>query len=421
MTSSQVSGLTYAAHACYNKPMCLHAIRYRSRYLALALLLIAPQAAAMDAGALPAATADAMAQAVSPQAIAEYRRKLREYQEARAAFEQEASAYWSSIAEKRRGRNAKRRERQTIALDDYVLTQPPVYSGPKRPVDPSPTPSEPAEPRERKYIPVVADLLKATAEHFQFTPQRPANEIEFKRAYARAAAAAGLTREQAVRVYSFETGGSGNHDMQSGLSASRPGSRAISTAIGYNQLLTTNSVELIAEQGHEFVKALTEKAARLSGSQRNAMDHKIAVLRRMVALARSVPDEWAQHEKLGDTPQGWAIHAMVLDIDVGPLLQTHKLLTSVIFARAKGYARALTAAELEMMNLTGDSTGLDMVTMPPAIREQVPTSNFFQRGGYERNPVAIRNNTVAKLLAVTDNRMDSNSNLQGAKDLAAAF
>ena len=421
MTSSQVSGLTYAAHACYNKPMCLHAIRYRSRYLALALLLIAPQAAAMDAGALPAATADAMAQAISPQAIAEYRRKLREYQEARAAFEQEASAYWSSIAEKRRGRNAKRRERQTIALDDYVLTQPPVYSGPKRPVDPSPTPSEPAEPRERKYIPVVADLLKATAEHFQFTPQRPANEIEFKRAYARAAAAAGLTREQAVRVYSFETGGSGNHDMQSGLSASRPGSRAISTAIGYNQLLTTNSVELIAEQGHEFVKALTEKAARLSGSQRNAMDHKIAVLRRMVALARSVPDEWAQHEKLGDTPQGWAIHAMVLDIDVGPLLQTHKLLTSVIFARAKGYARALTAAELEMMNLTGDSTGLDMVTMPPAIREQVPTSNFFQRGGYERNPVAIRNNTVAKLLAVTDNRMDSNSNLQGAKDLAAAF
>jgi hypothetical protein len=112
---------------------------------------------------------------------------------------------------------------------------------------------------------------------------------------------------------------------------------------------------------------------------------------------------------------------MVLDIDVGPLLQTHKLLTSVIFARAKGYARTLSAAELEMMNLTGDGTGLDMVTMPQAMREQVPTSNFFQRGGYERNPVAIRNNTVAKLLAVTDSRMDSNSNLQGAKDLAAAF
>jgi hypothetical protein len=401
--------------------MSLHAIRCCLGFVALALLLIAPRALAMDGVAAPMAPADAMAQAVSPQAIAEYRRKLGEYQEARAAFEQEAGAYWSSIAEKRRGRSAKRRERQTIALDDYVLTQPPVYSGPKRPVNPSPTPSEPAEPRERKAIPVVADLLKAAAEHFQFTPQRPGSEMEFKRAYAGVAAAAGLTREQAVRVYSFETGGNGNYDMQSGLSASRPGSRAISSAIGYNQLLTTNSVELVAEQGHELVKALTEKAAGLSGNQRKTMDHKIAVLKRMVALARSVPDEWAQHEKIGNTPQGWAIHAMVLDIDVGPLLQTHKLLTSVIFARAKGFMRPLTAAELEMMNLTGDGTGLDMVTMPQPMREQVPTSNFFQRSGYERNPVAIRHNTVAKLLAVTDSRMDSNSNLPGAKDLAAAF
>jgi hypothetical protein len=141
----------------------------------------------------------------------------------------------------------------------------------------------------------------------------------------------------------------------------------------------------------------------------------------MVAYARSVPDSWSAHEKLGDTPKGWAIHSLVLDIDVGPLLQTHKLLTSVIFARNKGYTRPLTAAELEMMNLTGDGTGLDMVTMPQAMREQVPTSNFFQRGGYERNPVAIRHNTVAKLLAVTDARMDSNSAKPGARDLASAF
>jgi hypothetical protein len=234
---------------------------------------------------------------------------------------------------------------------------------------------------------------------------------------SRYAQAAGLTREQAVRVYSFETGGTGNHDMQSGYRG--PGSRAISTAIGYNQLLTTNSVELLAEQGHEFIKELTARAATLSGAPRKAMDQKLAVLKKMVAFARTVPDTWSEHEKLANTAQGWAVHAMVLDIDVGPMLQTHKLLTSVIFARAKGYTRPLTAAELEMMNLTGDGTGLDMVTMPLAMREQVPTSNFFQRGGYERNPVAIRHNTVAKLLAVTDARMDSNSNNAGAKELAA--
>jgi hypothetical protein len=386
-------------------------------FVALAMLAAAPPAVAIEPGTPSGANADAMAQAVSPQAIAEYRRKLKEYLEARAAFDEEVGAYWGSISEKRRGRNAKRRERQPITLDDYVLTQPPVYTGPKRPVNPQPEEEE--KPRQRKALPVVADLLKAAAEHFQFTPQRPATEVEFKRAYARYALASGLTREQAVRVYSFETGGNGNHDMQSGLRG--PGTRAISTAIGYNQLLTTNSVELLAEQGHEFVKALTEKAGSLAGNQRKAMDHKIAVLKKMVAFTRTVPDDWSAHEKLADTPQGWAVHAMVLDIDVGPMLQTHKLLTSVIFARAKGYIRPLTAAELEMMNLTGDGTGLDMVTMPQAMREQVPTSNFFQRSGYERNPVAIRNNTVAKLLAVTDSRMDSNSNQPGAKELATAF
>ncbi|MDB5573089.1 MAG: hypothetical protein JWR79_246, partial [Tardiphaga sp.] len=59
--------------------------------------------------------------------------------------------------------------------------------------------------------------------------------------------------------------------------------------------------------------------------------------------------------------------------------------------------------------------------MPQSIRDQVPTANFFQRSGYERNPVAIRHNTVAKLLAITDSRMDANSALPGARELAAAF
>ena len=362
-----------------------------------------------------------MAQMASPDVIADYRRRLTEWQAAHDAYEAEASAYWSAIADKRRGRNAKRREHQAVALDDYVLTQPPVYAGPRRPVNPLPEPEPEETPRPHKTIPVVADLLKAAADYFQWAPQPSASEADFKRAYASFAARSGLTRDQAVRVYAFETGGNGSHDSQAGLSSWRPGAHAISTAIGYNQLLTTNSVELIAEQGPLFVRVLSERAASLSGPTRQAMDAKISVLKNMVALARSVPDEWSEHEKIGDTPQGWALHAMVLDIDVGPMLQTHKLLTSVRFARVKGYDRPLTAAELEMMNLTGDGTGLDMVTMPQDMREQVPSANFFQRSGYERNPVASRNNTVAKLMAVTDARMDANSNLPGARELAAAF
>jgi hypothetical protein len=393
-------------------------IRRCNQIIACALLLV-PLTAVPDGAAAPATPGGAMAQAAAPAAIADYRRKLMAYQEARAAFEEEAGAYWNAIADKRRIRNARRRDRQPVTLDDYVLTQPPLYDGPRRPVNPEPEEERP--PRERKYIPVVADLLRAAAEQFQFVPQRPGTETDFKHAYAQVARAYGLTKEQAVRVYSFETGGNGNHDMQSGLSASRPGSRAISTAVGYNQLLTTNSVELLAEQGQGILRALGEKAARLSGSQRAAMERKIAAVKRMVAYAHSVPDTWSAHEKLADAPKGWAIHSLVLDIDVGPLLQTHKLLTSIVFARDKGYTRPLTAAELEMMNLTGDGTGLDMVTMPRAMRERVPTSNFFQRRGYERNPVAIRNNTVAKLLMVTDARMDGNSAKPGARELAAAF
>ncbi len=391
----------------------------RCHQIVVGALLLAPLVDVSEGAAAPATPADAMAQAAAPAAIADYRRKLNAYQEARAAFEQEAGAYWNAIADKRRIRSAKRRSHQPVTLDDYVLARPPLYEGPHRPINPEP--EEERSPRQRKHIPVVADFLKAAAEQFQFAPQRPRTEIDFKRAYARVAQAYGLTKEQAVRVYSFETGGNGNHDMQSGLSTSRPGSRAISTAVGYNQLLTTNSVELLAEQGDDILRALGEKTARLSGPQRAAMERKIAAIKRMVAYAHSVPDTWSAHEKLADTPKGWAIHALVLDIDVGPLLQTHKLLTSIIFARNKGYARPLTAAELEMMNLTGDGTGLDMVTMPPAMRERVPTANFFQRHGYERNPVAIRHDTVAKLLAVTDARMDSNSAKPGARDLAGAF
>lgn len=391
----------------------------RCHQIVAGALLLASLADVPGGAAAPASFAGAMAQVPSPAAIADYRRKLKAYQEARAAFEQEAGAYWNAIAEKRRVRNAKRRDRQPVSLDDYVLVHPPLYDGPERPINPEP--EDERSPRQRKSIPVVADFLRAAAEQFQFTPQRPRTEIDFKRAYASVARAYGLTKEQAVRVYSFETGGNGNHDMQSGLSSSRPGSRAISTAIGYNQLLTTNSVELLAEQGDDILRALGQKAARSSGPQRAATERKIAVVKRMMAYARSVPDTWSAHQKLADTPKGWAIHALVLDIDVGPLLQTHKLLTSVIFARNKGYSRPLTAAELEMMNLTGDGTGFDMVTMPQAMRERVPTANFFQRRGYERNLVAIRHNTVAKLLAITNARMDSNSAKPGARELAAAF
>jgi hypothetical protein len=145
------------------------------------------------------------------------------------------------------------------------------------------------------------------------------------------------------------------------------------------------------------------------------------VLERMIAFARTVPDDWREHEKLAETPKGLGVHALLLDLDVGPLLQTRKLLDSIEYARRKGYGRALTAAELELMNLTGDGNGLDMVTMPAAMRDKVPTANFFVRAGYERNAIARRHDVVARLVAEIDARMAAEIRLQGARDMAAAF
>ena len=316
-------------------------------------------------------------------------------------------------------RNAKRHNRQPIELTDYVLTQPPLYTGPRRPIDPQ-APGPP--PSERPPIPIVSDFLQAAAEQYNFVPQRPASDLDFKRAYARTARAVGLTREQIVGVYAFETGGRGAYDTQAGLEPPGPGKHAVSPAIGYNQLLSTNSVSILAEHGGRVLAALRQKAKTLNGGDRLAMERKIEALKRMIAFSRSVPNNWNEHDRLAKTTMGGlGIHAAILDIDIGPLLQVQKLLDSVQFARAKGYMAPLTAAELELMNLTGDGNGFDMVTMPRAMRQRVPTANFFQRSGYERNPVARRTGVVARLIADIEGTMSRASQSAGARDLAAAF
>ncbi|PWT91198.1 MAG: hypothetical protein C5B56_04220, partial [Proteobacteria bacterium] len=288
--------------------------------------------------------APASAQSTASDLVQDYQARAEQYARARQTFDEELAAYWRSISEKRRARIAKRRNGEAIGPDDYVLTQPPVYQGPPRPVDPNaplPTPSESTRPE----IPVVTDFLKAALEQHRFVPERPESEIAFKRTYAQVASAAGLTRDQAVRIYAFETGGNGTYDVQAGLTHPRPNARAISPAIGYNQLLTTNSIGLLAEHGDQFVRVLRRQAGQLSGEAREAMELKIETLRRMIAFTRSVPNSWAEHDQLAkNTAGGLGIHAAILDRDIGPLLQTQKLLNSVLYARRNGYKAPLTAA-----------------------------------------------------------------------------
>ena len=365
----------------------------------------------------------AAARAQSPQpsnlaaAMAQYRRALAEYLEAQAAYAAVADTYWTSIAQKRHERTAKRANREQLSLDDYVLTQPPVYTGPPKPRDPLKL-AEEAPPRPT--VPVVADFLAAARDEFKFAPRKPQSESEFKHAYAKVALAAGLTTDQIVRIYGFEASGNGEYDVQAGLEYSKQ-ARAITTALGYNQLLATNTVEIVAESGHHFVNALLARAASSPDATRAALDNKVAIVRRMISFARSVPDDWNEHTRLAGTAKGLGIHALNLDVDVGPYLQTQKLMDSVVFARRKGFAQTLTAAELEMMNLTGDGNGFDMIIMPRAWRDRVPTANFFQKSGYRDNPVAQRNNVVAKLIAATNARMEEEVKKSGARELAAAL
>ena len=259
---------------------------------------------------------------------------------------------------------------------------------------------------------MVADFLKAAAKVFNFVPERPASEMEFKKAYARLALSAGLTKDKIVRIYAFETGGNGTYDTQAGLEFHRPGERAVSPAIGYNQLLGTNSVELLAEHGDSYLQELKRIADKLTGPAKKATQQKIEAVRRMVAFSRTVPDIWQEHDRLAKTTDGGrGIHALMFDRDIGPLLQTQKLVDSLLYARNKGYSRPLTAAELELMNLTGDGNGFEMILMPPALRML----------GYERNAIARRTGTVVALIAVIDARMDKDARLPGARELAAAF
>jgi hypothetical protein len=387
----------------------------RLRTVLAACVVLVP-AALPPLGSALAQTPPGLAAANLAPAMAQYRRALEEYTKARQSFEAISGAYWTSISEKRHARNAKRANGEPLSIEDYVLEQPPVYTGPPRPRDPS----KPEASPHRVNVPLVADFLVAAQQEFKFSPLLPASDGEFKRAYAKTALAAGLTRDQIVRIYGFEATGNGNYDVEAGLEYHK-GARAITTALGYNQLLATNSVEIVAEDGERFIKKLRSDAAALPDAQKISLFAKTDILRKMVAFCKTVPDAWDRHEILAGTAKGLAVHALNLDLDLGPMLQTQKLLDSVLFARRKGVTVTLRAAELEMMNLTGDGNGFDMVTMPQPWRDRVPTANFFRQSGYQDNPVAQRNNVVAKLLAATDARMDEEVKKPGAKELAAAL
>jgi hypothetical protein len=95
----------------------------------------------------------------------------------------------------------------------------------------------------------------------------------------------------------------------------------------------------------------------------------------------------------GSTPKGQAIHTLNLDADVGPWLQVLKLRGLKDDGERAGRPN-LTGGEIELMNLAGPRTGLEMLT---SVGQNMPTSNFFSQGGYYRNTI-VREKTAIELL-----------------------
>ncbi len=360
-----------------------------------------------------------------------YKAKLAAYFKARKAYRAQLNRYWAQIKKKRAIRKAKKRRGETITLKDYVLTQPPKYTGPKWPKNPVPPPKK-AKAKKKKPGPprfgTVKDFLRAAKKHYNFVP-RHTDEKSFKKAYAREALRLGLTAEQVVGVFALETGGLGPYNRQAGVFLTdqnckpvAPYGRPISSALGYAQLLSANSSAMTAKFGNEFADRLENMAKTAKPARAKHLHAKAKIVRRMVKdIKRSIRryrrrDGWREYVAFARTSKGRAVHALNLDADIGPMLQVYKLHRITEIAKRKGHAY-LSAAKLELLNLVGFGRGLEMLR--PGIGKAA-TANFLSRRGYERNPV-VAGKTIQQLIDKLASIIARNMKKCGSKEFVTAF
>lgn len=351
------------------------------------------------------------------------RTAFKAWRAAEVKHERQLDAYWAEVESKRKGRRPKRSKGILYSEEDYVWTFPPEYRGPqlssglKRRWSSFLAAQEKAKPQgPRKAQPDIDDFLAAAKKYYGFEPTR-ISEREFKRRYAEESLSLGLSKEQVVRVYALETGGNGTADMQAGIHPITKKGRPISSALGYAQLLHANTIGELVKHGDGFIARLKRMAAASHDPARVAeLNNKIKALQRMMKSARSVPNDWYRHVDFAKTPKGYGMHAINLDGDIGPWLQSIKLKGLKQFAARKGVTN-LSSEEIELMNLSGPATGLEM--MQPA-GLTAPTTNFFSRRAYYVNKM-VMGKTSAELLAEFTRRMDRSAQKAGAVEFRQAF
>ncbi len=349
------------------------------------------------------------------------RRVFETYAAARAFYDLTVNEYWSEVDQKRKLRRQKRSAGTPITSKDYADGFPPEYAGVQLPADLAKrwAQFQAAQAKTRAPTPPrpgLEDFLRHAKSQYGFEPER-IPEREFKRRYAREALSLGLTKDQVVRVYALETSGLGTADMVAGIHPITRKGTPISTAIGYAQLLAANSTSELVKHGPGFIERL-KRMARGANSQASAQryERKAQILTRMLADAKAFPNEWSRHIAFGKTPKGMGIHAINIDGDIGPWLQVLKLEGLKKIAENRGMPR-LTGGEIELMNLAGPLTGLEMMT--PA-GSKATTPNFFERGAYWRNTI-VRGKSGGELLKALDERMDKNVKNEGAILFAQVF
>jgi hypothetical protein len=356
---------------------------------------------------------DDLAARLNERQIAAYRT----YLAARAPFDRRLDAYWAEVDSLREGRRRKRAAGTPFTAADYVAENPPQYEGPPMPADVAKVIADLRPSRPDTEIAGLHDFLAAAKSQYGYVPAAIA-EREFKRRYAQESLRVGLTKAQVIDVYALETGGRGVYDMQAGIDPETRKGRPISTALGYAQLLAGNSVNEVAKHGNTFINRIEEmaRAPGVSPGRSAYLKRKAAIVRKMVRAAKSVPYQWGRHVALGNTPRGQGIHALNLDPDIGPWLQVIKLRGVLDHGLAAGRT-SLSGPELELMNLAGPGTGLEMMT---PIGRRMSTTNFFTRAAYGRNTI-VREKNGAELLAALEQRMRVNEKRAGAVEFARIF
>ena len=376
---------------------------------------------------LASATAPTLARAPSKEFAAtlgvDERKAFEAWYSAQIFYSAALDAYWAKVDAKRNLRRRKRRAGHSFRHGDYVKTQPPVYDGPRisralikrwrtfRDQD------KPSTVQKRTELPGVADYLAAARRHYGFSPER-IPEPEYKRRYAREALRLGLTKDQVVRIFALETGGNGTADMQAGINPRTKRGRPISSALGYAQLLAANSINVFAKHGKTFVARLSRMVRQSRDpAERRRLQHKLDVLRKMVRVSKSIPYNWSRQRKLAKTSRGMGLHVMNIDGVIGPWMQVTKIADLKKLAARRGKPR-LSGSQIELMNLAGPATGLEMMSR---VGIDKPTPNFFSRRGYYRNTVVRQGQTSEGLLVKLEERMEQNLKKDGSKQFLAIF